>query len=69
VTRSHHGIISPVPLDRQQLRQMVGSVAERSAFSADALEGVAVRTGGVPLFVEDVTRPMLEASNRGGAGG
>jgi class 3 adenylate cyclase/tetratricopeptide (TPR) repeat protein len=60
VTRSHHGIISLVPLDRQQVRQMVGSIAERYAFSADALEGVAVRTGGVPLFVEEVTRLMLE---------
>jgi predicted ATPase len=60
VTRSHHGIISLVPLDRQQVRQMVGSIAERHAFSADALEGVAVRTGGVPLFIEEVTRLMLE---------
>src|SRR6202035_435069 len=59
-TRSHHGIISLVPLDRQQVRQMVGSIAERYAFSADALEGVAVRTGGVPLFIEEVTRLMLE---------
>ena len=39
---------------------MVGSLAERYAFSADALEGVAVRTGGVPLFIEEVTRLMLE---------
>ena len=60
VTRAHHGIISLVPLDRQQVRQMVGSLAERYAFSADALEGVAVRTGGVPLFIEEVTRLMLE---------
>ena len=59
-TRSHHGIISLVPLDSQQVRQMVGSIAERYAFSADALEGVAVRTGGVPLFIEEVTRLMLE---------
>src|SRR6202042_3641441 len=33
---------------------------ERYAFSADALEGVAVRTGGVPLFIEEVTRLVLE---------
>ncbi len=59
-TRSHHGIISLVPLDRQQVRQMVGSIAELYAFSADALEGVAVRAGGVPLFIEEVTRLMLE---------
>jgi tetratricopeptide (TPR) repeat protein len=59
-TRSHHGIISLVPLDRQQVRQMVGSIAERNALSADAVDGVAVRTAGVPLFIEEVTRLMLE---------
>jgi class 3 adenylate cyclase/tetratricopeptide (TPR) repeat protein len=60
VTHSHHGIVSLIPLDRQQVRQMVGSIAERNALSADALEGVTVRTGGVPLFIEEVTRLMLE---------
>jgi class 3 adenylate cyclase/tetratricopeptide (TPR) repeat protein len=60
VTRSHHGIISLVPLDRQQVRQMVGSIAERLSLSADAVEGVTDRTGGVPLFIEEVTRLMLE---------
>ena len=59
-TRSHHGVISLVPLDAGQVRQMVGSIAESHALSADAVEGVAVRTGGVPLFIEEVTRLMLE---------
>ena len=39
-TRSHHGVISLVPLDRQQVRQMVGAIAERHALSAEAIEGV-----------------------------
>ena len=59
-TRSHHGIISLVPLDRQQVCQMVGSVAERNALSTDAVDGVAVRTGGVPWFIGEVTRLVLE---------
>ena len=59
-TRSHHGVISLVPLDRQQVRQMVGAIAERNALSAEAIEGVTVRTGGVPLFIEEVTRLVLE---------
>jgi predicted ATPase len=59
-TRSHHGVISLIPLDRGQVRQMIGAIAERHALSADAVEGVAVRTGGVPLFIEEVTRLMLE---------
>jgi class 3 adenylate cyclase/tetratricopeptide (TPR) repeat protein len=59
-TRSHHGIISLVPLDRQQVRQMVAAIAERHALSADAIEGVTIRTGGVPLFIEEVMRLVLE---------
>ena len=59
-TRSHHGVISLVPLDGQQVRQMVGAIAERNALSAEAIEGVTVRTGGVPLFIEEVTRLVLE---------
>jgi class 3 adenylate cyclase/tetratricopeptide (TPR) repeat protein len=59
-TRSHHGVISLVPLDAGQVRQMVGAIAESHGLSADAIEGVAVRTGGVPLFIEEVTRLMLE---------
>jgi class 3 adenylate cyclase/tetratricopeptide (TPR) repeat protein len=58
--RSHHGVISLVPLDRQQVRQMVGAIAERRALSAEAIEQVTVRTGGVPLFIEEVTRLVLE---------
>jgi class 3 adenylate cyclase len=59
-TRSHHGVISLVPLDAGQVRQMVGAMAESHALSANAVEGIAVRTGGVPLFIEEVTRLMLE---------
>jgi predicted ATPase len=59
-TRSHHGVVSLVPLDSQQVRQMVGAIAERNALSAEAIEGVTVRTGGVPLFIEEVTRLVLE---------
>src|SRR6202020_205894 len=59
-TRSHHGVISLVPLDRLQVRQMVGAISERNALSAEAIEGVTVRTGGVPLFIEEVTRLVLE---------
>ena len=59
-TRSHHGVISLVPLDSQQVRQMVGAISERNALSAEAIEGVTVRTGGVPLFIEEVTRLVLE---------
>ena len=59
-TRSHHGVVSLVPLDRAQIREMVGAIAERHALPKESVEGVADRTGGVPLFVEEVTRLLLE---------
>jgi len=66
--RSHHGIISLAPLDRAHVRQMVGEIASRHALSNDVVERVSERTGGVPLFVEEVTRLILERGDqRGGA--
>jgi hypothetical protein len=46
---------------------MVGELASRHALSKDLVEGVTERTGGVPLFVEEVTRLMLERGEQGGA--
>ena len=62
-TRSHHGTISLSPLDRAQVRDMVAELSARHALPQNVVEGVAARTGGVPLFVEEVTRLLLE---RGG---
>jgi predicted ATPase len=64
--RSHHGTISLPPLDRLQVREMVAELSARHALPREVAEGVAARTGGVPLFVEEVTRLLLE---RGGQGG
>jgi predicted ATPase len=64
--RSHHGTISLAPLDRSQVRDMVAELFARHALPRDVMEEVAARTGGVPLFVEEVTRLLLE---RGGEQG
>ena len=64
--RSHHGAISLVPLDRQQVRHMVGELAARHALAKEVIEDVTERTGGVPLFVEEVTRLLLERGEQGG---
>ena len=40
-SRSHHGTISLVPLDRHQVRHMVGEIAARHALPQDVIEGVA----------------------------
>jgi predicted ATPase len=54
------------PLDRQQVRDMVSGLAARHALSNEVVEGVAERAGGVPLFVEEVTRLLLERGEQGG---
>ena len=65
--RSHHSVISLSPLDRAQVAKMVVELASRHALSRDVIEGVSERTGGVPLFVEEVTRLLLERGVDGGA--
>ena len=64
--RSHHGTISLVPLDRHQVRHMVEELAARHALANEVIDGVTERTGGVPLFVEEVTRLILERGEQGG---
>jgi predicted ATPase len=64
--RSHHGTISLAPLDRAQVRDMVAELSARHALPRDVVEDVAARTGGVPLFVEEVTRLLLERGEGGG---
>jgi predicted ATPase len=65
--RSHHGVVSLAPLDRAQVRRMVGEIASRHALSDEMIDGVGERSGGVPLFVEEVTRLLLERNVQGGA--
>ena len=60
-------MIALAPLDRAQVARMVGEIASRHALSKEVVEGVSERTGGVPLFVEEVTRLLLERGDEGGA--
>jgi predicted ATPase len=64
--RSHHGSISLAPLDRDQVREMVAELSARHALPHDVVEDVTARTGGVPLFVEEVTRLLLERGEQVG---
>ena len=45
---------------------MVGELAARHALPKEVVDGVTERTGGVPLFVEEVTRLLLGAGEQGG---
>jgi predicted ATPase len=64
--RSHHSLIALSPLDRAGVARMVGEISARHALSKEVIEGVSERTGGVPLFVEEVTRLLLERGEQGG---
>ena len=64
--RSHHSTISLSPLDRLQVRHMVGGLAANHALPKEVVDGLTERTGGVPLFIEEVTRLLLERGEQGG---
>jgi class 3 adenylate cyclase/predicted ATPase len=64
--RSHHSTISLAPLDRNQVHDMVVELSARHALPKEVIENVAERSGGVPLFVEEVTRLLLERGAQGG---
>jgi predicted ATPase len=64
--RSHHATISLAPLDRAQVRDMIAELSALHALPREIVDDVAARTGGVPLFVEEVTRLLLERGEKGG---
>jgi predicted ATPase len=43
---------------------MVSGLAAQHALSNQVIEGVTERTGGVPLFVEELTRLLLESGEQ-----
>jgi class 3 adenylate cyclase/tetratricopeptide (TPR) repeat protein len=63
----HHSVISLAPLDDTQVQRMVTTLAHQHTLSTEIIKGVSERTGGVPLFVEEVTRLLLERGEQGGA--
>ena len=50
----------------QQVQQMVAELSAGHALPKEMVDGVSERTGGVPLFVEEVTRLLLERGEQGG---
>ena len=59
--RAHHSQITLNRLSARTVRMMVEQVAARRALSDETVAGVVERTGGVPLFVEELTRALLES--------
>ena len=61
--RAHQTQITLNRLSARNVRTMVEEVAARKALSADTIAAMVERTGGVPLFVEELTRAVLESGN------
>jgi class 3 adenylate cyclase/tetratricopeptide (TPR) repeat protein len=61
--RAHHAQITLNRLSSRNVRTMVGQVAARNALSEETIATVIERTGGVPLFVEELTRAVLESGD------
>jgi predicted ATPase/class 3 adenylate cyclase len=61
--RAHHTQITLNRLNPRNVRQMVSLVAANNALVSESVDAVVERTGGVPLFVEELTRAVLESSS------
>ena len=61
--RGHHTQITLNRLSSRNVRAIVGEVAARKALSEQTIAAVVERTSGVPLFVEELTRAVLESGN------
>jgi class 3 adenylate cyclase/tetratricopeptide (TPR) repeat protein len=59
--RAHHTQLTLNRLSAPHARAMVGQVAEGDALSEETVARVVERTGGVPLFVEELTRAVVES--------
>ena len=65
--RSHHSVdFARAARSRRRSRRWSARSRPRHALSKEVVEGVSERTGGVPLFVEEVTRLLLERGEQGG---
>ena len=62
--RAHHTVMTLNRLSASNVREMVAGVAAQMALSAgDTVEAVVERSGGVPFFVEELTRLVLESGD------
>jgi predicted ATPase/class 3 adenylate cyclase len=59
--RSHLTQVTLPRLPRRQAAEMAGRVAHSKALPAEVMEQVVARTDGVPLFVEELTKMVLES--------
>jgi class 3 adenylate cyclase/tetratricopeptide (TPR) repeat protein len=61
--RTHHSQITLNRLSSANVREMVALVATRNSLASESVEAVVERTGGVPLFIEELTHAVLESGS------
>jgi predicted ATPase len=59
--RAHVTQVTLPRLPRRQAAEMTGEVAHRKAFPPEVVEQIVAKTDGVPLFVEELTKMVLES--------
>jgi predicted ATPase/class 3 adenylate cyclase len=60
--RAHLSQVTLHRLPRHQAAAMIGRIAHGRALPADVVEQIVAKTDGVPLFVEELTKMVLESS-------
>jgi predicted ATPase/class 3 adenylate cyclase len=58
--RAHSTQLTLKRLNARDVRELVANVVAHSVLSGETIDKVVERTGGVPLFVEELTRAVLE---------
>jgi class 3 adenylate cyclase/tetratricopeptide (TPR) repeat protein len=67
--RAHHARITLNRLSTREIRSMVRQIAAQKALADETMTAVIDRTSGVPLFVEELTRAVLESGEGKLSGG
>jgi class 3 adenylate cyclase/tetratricopeptide (TPR) repeat protein len=57
---AHHTHLTMDPLSADDVRRMIANVLAQKALSGETVDRVVDRTGGVPLFIEELSRVVLE---------
>ena len=64
--RSHLSQLTLSRLGRPQVEAMVGRVTGGKALPSEVVQQIVVKTDGVPLFVEELTKSVLESGSPSG---
>jgi class 3 adenylate cyclase/tetratricopeptide (TPR) repeat protein len=67
LARPHATLITLGRLGRRECMQVVAGVAAAHGLSADTIAAIVAKTDGVPLFVEELTRSVMESAGEDSA--